>query len=49
MSHIKEDNQLIAFIVPDNADVRVDTALKQVFGLLDAFGSQGRVHGIFSK
>ena len=49
MPHINEDNQFVAFIVPDNADVHVDAALKKVFGSLDAFGPQRRVHGVFGK
>ncbi len=49
MPHVNEDNQFVAFIVPDNADVHVDTAFKQIFGSLDAFGAQRRMNGVFSK
>ena len=38
-----------AFVIPDNADVHVDAALKKVCGALDALGAQRRVGRIFSQ
>jgi len=49
MPHIKKNYQLVAFIVPDNADIHVDTALIQVFGSLDALGTQRRMQGVLSE
>ena len=37
--HIDEDNHFVALIVPDNADVHIDAALKQILGALDALGA----------
>lgn len=37
--HIDEDNHFVALVVPDNADVHVDAALKQIPGILDALGA----------
>ena len=39
VSNIDEDNHFVAFIVPDNADVHVDAAFKQIPGTLDALGA----------
>lgn len=39
VAHIDEDNHFVSFIIPDNADVHVDAALKQIPGALDALGA----------
>ncbi len=37
MTYIKKQNQLFSFIIPDDSDVHVYTAFKEVFGSFDAF------------
>jgi hypothetical protein len=49
VADVQKEDQLVAFIVPDDADIHVDAALKQVLGPLDALGAQGWVHGIFGE
>lgn len=39
MSDVNQDNHSVTFIVPDNTDVHVDAALKQISRSLDAFGA----------
>ena len=46
---VNMNNDLITLIIPDNEDVHVDAALKQIPGSLDALGAEGWVHGIFSQ
>ena len=49
MPYVHQDNHFIAFVIPDNADVHVDAALKKVRGSLDTFGAQRRVGRIFGQ
>ena len=49
MPYIHQDNHFVTFVIPDNADVHVDAALKKVCGSLDAFGAQRRVGRIFGQ
>lgn len=49
MPYVHQDNHFVAFVIPDNADVHVDAALKKVCGPLDAFGPQRRVGRIFGQ
>ena len=47
MTYIHQNDHSIAFIKPDNADVHVDAALKEIRGSLNAFCAEGRVRRIF--
>ena len=49
MPYVHQNNHFVAFVIPDNADVHVDAALKKVRGSLDAFGAQRRMGRIFSQ
>ena len=49
MPYVHQDNHFVAFVIPDNADVHVDAALKKVRGSLDALGAQRRMGRIFSQ
>ena len=43
VAYIQKDDHFVAFVEPYDADIHVDTALKQVAGSLDALGTQRRV------
>ena len=49
MPYVHQDNHFVAFVIPDNADVHVDAALKKIRGSLDAFSAQRRMGRIFGQ
>ena len=49
MPDIHDDDHFVTLIIPDDADIHVDTALKQTRNALDAFGTQGGVQGVFCQ
>lgn len=49
MSYIYQNHHFVTFVIPDNADIHIDAALKKIGSPLDAFGSQGWEGRIFSQ
>ena len=49
MPYIYQNNHFITFVIPDNADIHIDAALKKIGSPLDMFCSQGWVERIFSQ
>lgn len=49
VADIQKDDHFVSFVEPYDADIHVDTALKQVAGSLDALGTQRRVGWILRQ
>lgn len=49
MPYIHQNNHFTAFVIPNDADVHVDAALKKILGSLNAFGAQRGMGRIFSQ
>lgn len=49
MTYIRQDIHFIAFIVPNNSNIHVDTAFKKISCTLNSFGAQRRMEWIFGQ
>lgn len=48
MAHIRQDYHFITFIILDNSDIHIDTALKKISSPLNPFGASDGCVGVLT-